>query len=328
MAYTSTNTEAFGLLVAYTQNIGDDIQALAARQFLPRVDYYVNRESLSDFSANRTVYTIFNGWFLHRAHKWPPSPDIQPLFVSFHISTYASRQLLSKYSLRYLEQFQPIGTRDLYTANLLGRHGIDAYFSGCLTLTLNSDAFSRLEERRVGVLVIDLAQDVETFIQSMGREDVVFASQALHSSSGERHRSFSFINNYVKKYIPPHRYDELRYMLLGRSPLSLEHRLLLAEKRLEQIASARLVITSRLHVALPAAALGTPVLFVPKDMGDPRFEGLKELVNTIKPSDLISNFDDYLAHPPRLPDPERLRVLQNDLRERVKEFIDQARSDT
>lgn len=328
MASHDALAASFGLLVAHTQNLGDDIQAIAARQFLPNVDYYLDRESLSDFSADQSVYTIFNGWFLHRTHKWPPSPDIKPLFVSFHIASSSRNQLLSKTSIRYLAQFQPIGARDYYTAELLNRHGVEAYFSGCLTLTLNGLLPSSPEEDRLGVLIIDLMPEVEAAIRAMGRTDLIFATQMLHTSLSDRSRSISPLKKLIKRLVPSHHYSELQYILSGKSPLNPEHRLLLAEKRLEQIASAQLVVTSRLHVALPAAALGTPVLFVPRDIDDPRFEGLKELVNTIKPYELISHFEDYVAHPPGLPDPKRLLALQNDLRKRAQEFINQARSNT
>ena len=43
----------YGLLVfKETDNIGDDIQAYAAERFLPKVDYYIDRESLNVFMPN------------------------------------------------------------------------------------------------------------------------------------------------------------------------------------------------------------------------------------------------------------------------------------
>ena len=42
----------FGLVVyPETQNLGDDIQSYAAMQFLPRVDYYLDRERLNFFQS-------------------------------------------------------------------------------------------------------------------------------------------------------------------------------------------------------------------------------------------------------------------------------------
>ena len=45
-----------------------------------------------------------------------------------------------------------------------------------------------------------------------------------------------------------------------------EARFKLAEQLLERLARARLVITSRIHVALPCIAMGTPVIFVDSDL--------------------------------------------------------------
>ena len=63
-------------------NIGDNIQSLAAKQFLPRVDVLINREKLAEYQGEQTK-VIMNGWFTHNTHNWVPSDAINPLFVSF-----------------------------------------------------------------------------------------------------------------------------------------------------------------------------------------------------------------------------------------------------
>src|SRR4051812_13450858 len=76
----------FGLLSYRESNLGDDIQAFAALQFMPRVDYYVHRDSIGDFAgppANEKVKIILNGWFMG-SRSWPPARSLDPLFVSFH----------------------------------------------------------------------------------------------------------------------------------------------------------------------------------------------------------------------------------------------------
>jgi hypothetical protein len=56
-------------------------------------------------------------------------------------------------------------------------------------------------------------------------------------------------------------------------------RLSYARELLRRYGSAKLVITSRLHCALPCLALGTPVVLLrPGVEQDPRFHGLRELV--------------------------------------------------
>lgn len=68
---------------------------------------------------------------------------------------------------------------------------------------------------------------------------------------------------------------------LGVSEATFEERVQMAEQLLAQYANARLVITSRLHAALPCLAFGTPVLFVVENVNDPRFSGNLELLNVI-----------------------------------------------
>jgi hypothetical protein len=49
-------------------------------------------------------------------------------------------------------------------------------------------------------------------------------------------------------------------------------------QNLEMYQSASLVITSRLHVALPCLAFGTPLCFIPDNPEDPRFDCVHDLV--------------------------------------------------
>ncbi|HIP92256.1 MAG TPA: hypothetical protein EYH25_02205 [Thermotoga sp.] len=127
----------YGLVMASTANLGDDIQALAAKQFLPRVDVILDREFLNQVSSKDIIKVIMNGWFTHRPDNWPPSFNIEPLFISFHISPAIANKLLSRKTVEYLKKYEPIGCRDEYTRDLLKSKGVDAYFSGCLTLTLD-----------------------------------------------------------------------------------------------------------------------------------------------------------------------------------------------
>ena len=53
-----------------------------------------------------------------------------------------------------------------------------------------------------------------------------------------------------------------------------------ATKLLDKYARAKLVISTRIHGALPCLALKTPIIFVNKHY-DNRYQGLYELLNTI-----------------------------------------------
>jgi asparagine synthase (glutamine-hydrolysing) len=142
-------------------NIGDSIQTLAAlncyrralrmdmpfSEFLDRVltdsvpgarFVFVNRDSSHRQSLPPRVITLMNGWFMHPGRngqlEWPMHESVEPIFVSFHL---ADERMLTPAGVEYLKRFEPIGCRDAATVNALMAKGIAAYFTGCLTLTID-----------------------------------------------------------------------------------------------------------------------------------------------------------------------------------------------
>ncbi|WP_051567788.1 polysaccharide pyruvyl transferase family protein [Bacteroides gallinarum] len=117
-------------------NIGDYIQALASRQFLPKVDAYIERETELNSYTDEPISIIMNGWYMNHPENWPPAVNIHPLFVALHINRCGLPEFLNTQSVNYFKQHEPIGCRDTNSVKLLKSKGIDAYFSGCMTLTL------------------------------------------------------------------------------------------------------------------------------------------------------------------------------------------------
>ena len=76
----------------YNINIGDDIQAYATARFLPRVDYFIDREHIDEFKTEdgEPVAVIMNAWYMWAKWNWPPSKYILPNMIGFH---YADHQL-------------------------------------------------------------------------------------------------------------------------------------------------------------------------------------------------------------------------------------------
>lgn len=60
---------------------------------------------------------------------------ISPVFFSFHLDKEYERVVCSPEGVAYLKRHQPIGCRDRGTADILKRHGIDVFYSRCVTLT-------------------------------------------------------------------------------------------------------------------------------------------------------------------------------------------------
>ena len=138
----------FGILFAQTSNLGDDVQTIAQMQYIPKhaQTIVVNREQLH--KETRKSIVIMNGWFMHNAKNWPPNPAIHPIFISFHIE---KKEMVDKKIIPYYKKYQPIGCRDEHTMVLLQKNGVQAYLSGCLTLTLKNPFNTRTNT----ILIVD-----------------------------------------------------------------------------------------------------------------------------------------------------------------------------
>jgi len=236
-------------------NVGDYIQSLAARQFLPQVDRTLNREQLHVYDGP-PLKLIMNGWYMHHPEHWPPAPQIDPLLVSFHMTKRASATMLTGAGLEYLKGHR-VGARDQATLELLHAAGVEAFFSGCLTLTLDKTYQHQTGDE---VLIVDplfkwqfWGRRKRILRQVLGRELV---SQA--HPLGHRYRAADYPTE--------------------------EERFALADRLLQRYRQARLVVTSRLHCALPCLAMGTPVVLVDAYVGAKdrdRFGGLRSFLNTV-----------------------------------------------
>ena len=267
----------FGYISYSTYNIGDDIQALAAMRFLPSNALPINRESIGVFSSSEKVRAIVNGWFMHTKYNvhyhssdpapqrvWPLAPCIDPLLISIHLSPDFLPIGLSPEGVEYLKQHGPVGARDLWTLHELSKRQIPCYFSGCLTLTLKNRASSRENI----IYAVDVDDDCVRYIQSK--------TGCLVKTLSHEDSKFGWMTN--------------------------EQRLEYAEKLLSLYRTAKCVVTTRLHAALPCLALKTPVIFILRNEEDPRFFGLKELTRHGSREDFLQGkipFD--FDNPPKNP---------------------------
>jgi hypothetical protein len=235
----------FGLLCyANTYNLGDEIQSLAVRRFLPQVDHYVDRERLNGFTPadGALVGLVLNGWYCHHPENWPPSAAIVPLLLGIHITREASTRtggfardaMLRHPGVRYLQRFGPVGARDLDTLSLLRGAGVNAWFAGCLSLTLPRPPVSR----DAGLVVLnEVPASVASHVRGTSRKRIVTSCHAdVPTDRAERFRA--------------------------------------AERLLALYAGASCVVTSRLHCALPCVAMGTPVFLLDVQPDRYRFAGL------------------------------------------------------
>ncbi|GGX27157.1 polysaccharide pyruvyl transferase family protein [Aquimarina muelleri] len=303
-------------------NVGDNIQSLAAKQFLPRVDTFLNREKLGEYKGD-PVKLIMNGWFTHNIHNWVPSEDIDPVFVSFHMNNTAAPAMLSEKGIAYLKKHQPIGCRDQFTADTLKAKGIDAYFTGCLTLTLDSYKVAD-EERGEDIYIVDP-------LYSYPRPEKIFYNTKYTVKNILNGTAFQLgkKNKHLKNFISEDVLNSAEF--INQEPpsnqLNDEQKFEMAEALLHKYAKAKLVITSRIHCALPCLALGTPVIFVngfDSFVDSCRFDGILELFNRIdidsKTGAFTANFplEGKISKNTMVKNLEKHHDLANALKEKVR----------
>jgi hypothetical protein len=225
----------YGLLTYWTENLGDTIQSVAAASYLPSVDRHLDRDAMASPSLEEDHFVICNGWWMHprrRRIEFPFSDRIRPFFVGVHLSA-AFRPQMTPAMFRYLLRHAPIGCRDRGTQRFLEAHDVPAYHSSCLTLTLPPIELPRSRE----VVLVDVDPALRRQFPAEMQRDVVEVSHEL---------------------------------TFPRTPTGVDSaytrgREALARRLLERYARARLVVTPRIHCALPCLAMGTPVVFLYPD---------------------------------------------------------------
>ena len=285
----------FGVLFANTSNLGDDVQTIAQMQFIPKGSktIIVDRENLD--TEKRRCNVIMNGWWMHNDKNFPPHRNINPLYIAFHIE---KKGLVSPKAIKHYKKYEPIGCRDLHTMHLLKKKGVDAYFSGCLTLTLKNP-FTNPKRDKIYIV------------------DAHLTSKNVYPWGSD---------HLLKKLIPKYIRDQAEY-IEHEIPDSIDkddmhaRQKYVRENLLNKYAQARLVITSRLHCALPCVAYNTPAIVLFSGLhSDNRYGGLKDFVHGYSSIEDKVDFD-FENPKPKL-SLEELNKLQAKIRSDIQSRVD------
>lgn len=243
-----------------TTNIGDDIQPYAIEQLLGQRTEKVYRDHL--YRQTKPVALVGNSWYfvtspwssleatLRGGRMFPPPECVTPLYIGISISRRAEKYMLSPEGIAHLKKYSPIGCRDSHTLEMLKTRGVEAYYTGCPTMTLQNKYSERTDDiyivdtdrrQRPGGLLRRLTsnpvkgEDFTPLIPESIRRHATTLTHLVDFGDDQEKR-YAYVDNLIRAY-----------------------------------STARLVITTRLHVALPCAALGTPCILLHKS--DFRFTG-------------------------------------------------------
>ena len=145
-------------------NIGDYIQSLAALQYIPKNcrPNLIDRDKIEYYNGPKTT-VLMNCWLRIFNGTRTISDKITPIITSLHISNVYD---ISSTTINNLKKFSSIGCRDFYTLEGLKRKGIDSYFSGCLTTTLDIDYSVKNSERTNDIVFADYNFDYDDRIKN------------------------------------------------------------------------------------------------------------------------------------------------------------------
>ena len=253
-----SNTNHFGTLIFSRRvgitvgaNLGDQVQDFPGLAYLPFRDKFLDRDAMVKYTDEDNVTSFLNAWWGDGTGSWPPPKTVHPILLSIHLSA-GMAQNWAKYP-EYLREREPIGCRDTSTMDFLEKHNVKAYFSGCMTLQMPSPYFN--VKRNGKIYIVDLKQQ---YVEMLPEEIQKKGIKVKHDWVGEKTPEARFTMAYglMKKY-----------------------------------GEAKLVITQRIHGALPCVGMNTPVVFfntagMPGDggknrKGSTRASGLTPLFHTV-----------------------------------------------
>jgi hypothetical protein len=198
----------------------------------------VQRDASSLQSLPTPTWLIGFGWHMHPWYgfhfDFPYHPNVRPVFVSFHVNR---PRMLTDDAIAYLRRYGPVGCRDWSTVDLLASAGVPAFFTGCLTTTVDGAIG---DGPRAAVAHLGLVDPAPRTLRTVAEPYELVS-----------HRDHRMLERSVGDGIA----DAVATLEGYRSRFTR-------------------IVTSRLHCYLPSVALGVDVTFEPKSVADPRYPGL------------------------------------------------------
>lgn len=238
-------------------NIGDVLQGMAAANLLPVNAKPVDREQLSLINPKEKSFLLASGWFMHEFSKFPPPDSVQVCYISLHVANSA---LLHNQQIReHFKKNAPIGCRDKKTLYLFMGWGIPAYYSGCLTITTsprkpipNSDGSFLLVDNVDHPIPDSILKKLEQLTNK----------QFIRISHDPGDVLIPF-EDYVKNGVA-----HMEYLL-------------------HKYCDASLIVTTKIHCALPCLGMGAPVILIHPNPKDPRLDTVRKYMDIISFEDIL-----------------------------------------
>ncbi len=222
----------------YTVNLGDYIQSYCIKQLFNSCSINPIRVDRDSFYHGDNVNLITN------AIIFSTSLPIKPIIPVFLGVSFVDNPLIPYQFDKYLKTYEPIGCRDIYSYNLCKKQNIDAFVSGCYSLTLPRRKVNPKHEK---VFFVGIPESFKKYIPQKYLQNAVFIDQ---------------------------REVFYHYPLTEKDMYFLENK---AEKLVERYKNeATLVVSPLLHCISPCIAMGIPVILIRNEYNE-RFSAIQQI---------------------------------------------------
>ena len=253
----------FGILKYSSRgmNLGDYAQLEGIRQAYKRMHIDKNdiveieRNKITEYDGDYVVLPMA-GFFstVRTIHLFPWPSKIIPVYLGFHC---VDESLIEEVYKAH-RNWGPFGCRDLSTMNLMRRNGLNAYMSGCMSICYEKREEIPSTEK---VFLYDPPEELVDYIP----KELLENSEIIEPPTREmKYQGYKEENGHEAKAILDDIFQKLKK-------------------------EATLVVTKRLHVALPCIAMGIQVVLAHichnGDLYDNRFSGLDRIIKPYKLSE-------------------------------------------
>lgn len=146
------------LFAKLRQSVKEDRKYAGPQGELNLVEVYRDGNVYQDIPED-TWYIAF-GWYMHdifgKSFNIPFHPNLRPILLSVFVRY---PEMLTPDAIAYLKKYGPVGCRDWQSVAVLRAVGVPAFFSGCLTTTVDTLFPVPSADRRSGTLRVDWTKD-------------------------------------------------------------------------------------------------------------------------------------------------------------------------
>ncbi len=247
-------------------NLGDNMQIIAIDYIYKKIGLkkeeiiYVNKNDLKTYKGEYIILPITLPLVDYSNNGI--ADKFSSRIIPVFIGLTLAKETLSEKEIIFYKRHEPIGCRDEKTLKLMRQHNITSYLHGCITVTMPKRVDTEERNTSKKVFIVDVAPKLKEIIPQDLLTNSVEISHSVESSINPKEEMKELYERYIRE--------------------------------------ASLVITSRLHCAIPCMAAGIPVI-LGQDQLSYRFGWLEKLLpiydkNSYKNIDWTPNAINYEEH--------------------------------